>query len=36
LFTGSLSEPGGPADSYDALMRHNVSAIVEGLRQQRR
>lgn len=31
LYTGSLSEPGGPADSYLALMRYNVSAIVEAL-----
>ena len=31
LYTGSLSEPGGPADSYVALMRYNVSAIVEAL-----
>jgi manganese/iron transport system substrate-binding protein len=31
LYSGSLSEPGGPADSYLALMRYNVSAIVETL-----
>jgi manganese/iron transport system substrate-binding protein len=31
LYSGSLSEPGGPADSYLALMRYNVSAIVEAL-----
>jgi ABC-type Zn uptake system ZnuABC Zn-binding protein ZnuA len=32
LYTGSLSEAGGPADSYLAMMRFNVSAIVEALR----
>jgi manganese/iron transport system substrate-binding protein len=32
LYTGSLSEPGGPADDYISLMRYNVSAIVEALR----
>jgi ABC-type Zn uptake system ZnuABC Zn-binding protein ZnuA len=32
LYTGSLSEPGGPADDYLSLMRYNVSAIVEALR----
>jgi ABC-type Zn uptake system ZnuABC Zn-binding protein ZnuA len=32
LYSGSLSEPGGPADSYLALMRYNVSAIAEALR----
>lgn len=32
LYTGSLSEPGGAADSYLALMRYNVSALVEALR----
>jgi ABC-type Zn uptake system ZnuABC Zn-binding protein ZnuA len=31
LYTGSLSEPGGPADSYLSLMRYNVSAIVTAL-----
>lgn len=31
LYTGSLSRPGGPADSYLELMRHNVSAIVGAL-----
>jgi len=31
LYTGSLSEPGGPADSYLNLMRYDVSAMVEGL-----
>ena len=32
LYTGSLSEPGGPADDYISFMRHNVSAITEALR----
>lgn len=32
LYTGSLSDPGGPADSYLELMRHNVSAIVGALK----
>ncbi len=31
LYTGSLSEPGGPADSYIAFMRYNVNAIVAAL-----
>ncbi len=31
LYTDSLSQPGGPADSYLALMRYDVSAIVEAL-----
>lgn len=32
LYVGSLSEPGGPADSYLALMRYDTTAIVEALR----
>lgn len=32
LYTGSLSEPGGPADDYLALMQYNVSAIVDALK----
>lgn len=32
LYTGSLSEPSGPADDYLSYMRYNVSAIVEALR----
>jgi len=31
LYTGSLSAPGGEADSYEAFMRYNVTAIVEAL-----
>ena len=32
LYTGSLSEPGGEADSYLAFMKYNVMAIVEALK----
>jgi ABC-type Zn uptake system ZnuABC Zn-binding protein ZnuA len=32
LYTGSLSEPGGEADSYMDFMKYNVMAIVEALR----
>lgn len=32
IYTGSLSEPGGEADSYLAYVRYNVSAIVNALR----
>ncbi len=32
LYTGSLSEPGGEADTYIDFMRHNVEAIVEALK----
>jgi len=32
LYTGSLGEIGGPADTYSAMMRCNVTAIVQGLR----
>ena len=32
LYTGSLSEPGGPADSYISLIQYDVSAIAEALR----
>jgi len=31
LYTGSLSDLGGPASSYTDLMRYDVKAIVEGL-----
>jgi len=31
VYTGSLTAPGGEADSYLAFMRYNVSAIVEAL-----
>jgi ABC-type Zn uptake system ZnuABC Zn-binding protein ZnuA len=32
VYTGSLSEPGGEADSYIEFMRYNVNAIVEALK----
>lgn len=32
IYTGSLSAPGGPADSYLAFMRADVSAIVTALK----
>ena len=32
VYHGSLSEVGGPADTYLAFMRYNVNAIVGGLR----
>jgi len=32
VYTGSLTAPGGDADSYLAFMRYNVSAIVEALK----
>jgi manganese/iron transport system substrate-binding protein len=32
LYTGSLSEAGGPADDYISFIKYNVSAIVEALR----
>ena len=32
LYTGSLSEPGGPADNYLDYIRYNVSAIVNALK----
>jgi ABC-type Zn uptake system ZnuABC Zn-binding protein ZnuA len=31
LYTGSLSEPDGPAGDYMAFMRYNVNAIVDAL-----
>jgi manganese/iron transport system substrate-binding protein len=32
LYTGSLTEPGGEADSYLNYVKYNVGAIVEGLK----
>lgn len=32
VYTGSLSEPGGEADSYLAYMRYNTTAFVEALK----
>ncbi len=31
LYTGSLGEPGGPADTYIRLMQYDVNAIVQAL-----
>lgn len=33
LYSDALSRPGGPADTYEAMMRHNVSALVEGMKK---
>ncbi len=33
LYSDALSMPGGPAPTYEAMMRHNVSALVEGMRK---
>jgi zinc/manganese transport system substrate-binding protein len=33
LYPDALSPPAGPASSYEALMRHNVSALVAGMRE---
>jgi ABC-type Zn uptake system ZnuABC Zn-binding protein ZnuA len=32
IYSGSLSQPGGPADSYINFTRYNVSSIVEALK----
>ena len=31
LYSDALSSPGGPAATYEAMMRHNVTALVAGL-----
>lgn len=33
LYPDALSAPGGPAPSYIAMMRHNVSRLVEGMQR---
>ncbi len=33
LYTGSLSEPGGPAATYLDYMRHNVTALISAMKQ---
>ena len=33
LYSDALSKPGGPAPTYEAMMRHNVSALVEGMKK---
>jgi zinc/manganese transport system substrate-binding protein len=34
LYVDALSKAGGPADSYLKLMRHNVTQLVSGMKQQ--
>ncbi len=31
LYSDALSKPGGPAATYEAMMRHNVGALVAGM-----
>ena len=31
LYSDALSAPGGPAATYEAMMRYNVSALVAGM-----
>jgi len=31
LYSDALSQPGGPAPTYEAMMRHNVTALVAGM-----
>ena len=31
LYSDALSKPGGPAPTYEAMMRHNVAALVTGM-----
>lgn len=31
LYSDALSKPGGPAATYEAMMRHNVTALVQGM-----
>ena len=31
LYSDALSPPGGPAPTYEAMMRHNVAALVAGM-----
>jgi zinc/manganese transport system substrate-binding protein len=33
LYSDALSKPGGPAPTYEAMMRHNVSALIEGMKK---
>ena len=33
LYSDALSKPGGPAATYEAMMRHNVTALVAGMRK---
>ncbi len=36
LYVESLSPPGGPAASYEAMFRHNVDALVAGMKAARK
>ncbi len=31
LYSDALSKPGGPAPTYEAMMRYNVAALVAGM-----
>jgi zinc/manganese transport system substrate-binding protein len=33
LYSDALSAPGGPAATYEAMMRHNVTALVAGMKR---
>jgi zinc/manganese transport system substrate-binding protein len=33
LYSDALSKPGGPASTYEAMMRHNVTALVAGMQK---
>ena len=33
LYSDALSKPGGPAPTYEAMMRHNVTALVAGMQK---
>jgi len=33
LYSDALSKPDGPAPTYEAMMRHNVTALVEGMKR---
>jgi len=33
LYSDALSRPDGPAPTYEAMMRHNVTALVAGMQK---
>jgi len=33
LYSDALSKPDGPAPTYEAMMRHNVTALVQGMQK---
>jgi zinc/manganese transport system substrate-binding protein len=33
LYSDALSQPDGPAATYEAMMRHNVTALVDGMQR---